>query len=362
MANIVARILEKRIGKLFSNFHAGKNASSSLFKGEGTAVDLEFNKSFINGFLPLNFAVTRATCKLLKWRLSLVSKTPISLVLSGVHIELQVLPPGQTRSVWTKQKKKRSKKDKESKSKKQAILQGIKLQFQDVEFKVLLLAGHGATSARDLPFIRLEVAQIRLHSANSQWHEVSDLSKVYAINPSVGEAMSFKKLEISGCTLSVYHPAANLSQSTHGAATADAAVLLDYVSLHAKLSTKRRATDWELLAFKLDFEMPEVTCAMSRNEVFMLKMLAEALRTAKEDTKAAAAAARDTGGGGAGGMIRSGSTVSLEVEEEEGEADEREREEEEAQGLDSILELSAEFVTEEADAQQWCRYATIPKP
>ena len=37
MANIIARIIEKHISKIFSNFSAGKNASSSLFKGEGIA-------------------------------------------------------------------------------------------------------------------------------------------------------------------------------------------------------------------------------------------------------------------------------------------------------------------------------------
>ena len=143
MANIVARILEKRIGKLFSNFHAGKNASSSLLKGEGTANDLEFNKAFINSFLPLSISVTRATCKLLKWRLSLVSKTPVSLVFTGVHIEVQALPQGQERSAWTKKRKKRSRKDSESKSKKQAVLQGIKLQLHDVKLKVIMLPEHG---------------------------------------------------------------------------------------------------------------------------------------------------------------------------------------------------------------------------
>jgi len=287
MANIVARILEKRIGKLFSNFHAGKNASSSLLKGEGTANDLEFNKAFINSFLPLSISVTRATCKLLKWRLSLVSKTPVSLVFTGVHIEVQALPQGQERSAWTKKRKKRSRKDSESKSKKQAILQGIKLQLHDVNLKVIMLPEHGAGSlpaggAQEHPYLQLDIAQVRVHSANSQWHEVSDLSKVYVINPAVGEAMSFKKLEMSGCFLCVYHPAAHLTarKGLSASASKQPVVLWDNVAVQAKLSTKRRCTSWEVLSFKLDIEMPQLSCALSRLEVSASCVLSRVSRSA----------------------------------------------------------------------------------
>jgi len=339
MANIVARILEKRIGKLFTNFHAGKNASSSLLKGEGTANDLEFNKSFVNSFLPLNIAVTRATCKLLKWRLSLVSKAPVSLVFTGVHIEVQALPPGQRRSAWTKKKKKRSKKDKDSKSKKQAILQGIKLQLHDVTFKVVLLAEHRgvgsmAESAREHPYLQLEIMQIRVHSANSQWQEVSDLSKVYVINPAVGEAMSFKKIEISGCSLSVYHPAAHLSQSTRGpssrgfGAGEQPALLWDSVTLQAKISTKRRCTNWEVLSFKIDIEMPHLACSLTRLDVFMIKMVMSALKQALAVTKEEMVG---------GGLKQAKSFDSLEEEDEDG-GEVEEKDEEEVAGLDSILE------------------------
>jgi len=361
MANIVARILEKRIGKLFSNFHAGKNASSSLLKGEGTATDLEFNKAFINSFLPLNIAVTRATCKLLKWRLSLVSKAPVSLVFTGVHIEVQALPPGQARSAWTKKKKRRSKKDKESKSKKQAILQGIKLQLHDVNLKVLMLADDGGpggmlAGSRERPYLELEIAQIRVHSANSQWHEVSDLSKVYVINPAVGEAISFKKLEISGCTLSVYHPAANLSQSTRApnaraGAGEQAAVLLDSVTVQAKLSTKRRCTTWEVLAFKLDVEIPHLTCSMSRLEVFMLKMVLTAVNQTF-------AASKDVRANSKMPPTKTLSSTLMDDDEEDGgEGDERD--DDEVAGLDSLLEQQGELVTEEwnrSENEQWCSH------
>ena len=360
MANIVARILEKRIGKLFSNFHAGKNASSSLLKGEGTATDLEFNKSLINSFLPLNIAVTRATCRLLKWRLSLVSKAPVSLVFTGVHIEVQVLPPGQVRSAWAKKKKRRSKKDKESKSKKQAILQGIKLQLHDVNLKVLMLAEDGAPGsmlggARERPYFELEIVQIRVHSANSQWHEVSDLSKVYVINPAVGEAISFKKLEISGCTVRVYHPAANLSQSTRGVrrgAGGEAAVIWDSVTVQAKLSTKRRCTNWEVLAFKLDAEVPHLSCSMSRLEVFMLKMVLRSLKQSLAASKDLASATAKTT------LAKNHSSTSLDDEDDDGgEADERD--EDEVAGLDSILEQQGELLTEDwgrSELEQWCAH------
>lgn len=359
MANIVARILEKRIGKLFSNFHAGKNASSSLLKGEGTATDLEFNKSLINSFLPLNIAVTRATCKLLKWRLSLVSKAPVSLVFTGVQIEVQVLPPEQARSAWTKRKKRRSKKDKESKSKKQAILQGIKLQLQDVHLKVLMLAedcgpGTALRSAHERPYLELEVAQMRVHSANSQWHEVSDLSKVYVINPAVGEATSFKKLELSGCTVRLYHPAATLSQSTRGlrpSAGGEPAVLWDSVTVQAKLSTKRRCTTWEVLAFKLDLEIPHLSCSMSRLQVFMLKMVVMSM-------KQSLAAAKDlVGATGKTTLTKNHSNASLDDDDDEaGEADE-----DDVAGLDSILEQQGELLSEEwewgrSGLEQWCSH------
>ncbi len=68
MANLVARLLEKRMAHLFENFEAGKNVTSSLLKGEGTAKDLQFNRNFMNKLLPRTFCATNATCKLLKWQ------------------------------------------------------------------------------------------------------------------------------------------------------------------------------------------------------------------------------------------------------------------------------------------------------
>ena len=342
MANILARILEKRIGKLFVNFHAGKNASSSLFKGEGTAVDLEFNKTFINSFLPLDMTVTRATCKRLKWRLSLVSKTPVSLVFSGVHIEVEALPPGKRRSAWAKKTKQRSKHHKESTSKKQAILQGVKLQFVDLFFKLLLLPEHGA-----MPFVQLDVEAVRMHSANSQWQEISDLSKVYVLNPAVGEAMSFKKLEVSGCSLRVYHPAANLSQSSRGAGGTRelaAAVLLDSETFQARLSTKRRCTDWEILAFKISLDFPHLACSLSRNEVFMIKRLVRALARVLRPTPDA----RNDGGGEVRASAAGGRSDEVADEDDEAvDVADKDGDEEETEGLDTILKQSAEAVMEE---------------
>ena len=356
MANIVARILEKRIGKLFVNFHAGKNASSSLFKGEGTAVDLEFNKSFINSFLPLDMTVTRATCKRLKWRLSLVSKTPVSLVFSGVHIEVEALPPGKRRSAWAKKTKQRSKHHKESTSKKQAILQGVKLQFVDLFFKLLLLPEHGA-----MPFVQLDVEAVRMHSANSQWQEISDLSKVYVLNPAVGEAMSFKKLEVSGCSLRVYHPAANLSQSSRGAGGTRelaAAVLLDSENFQARLSTKRRCTDWGILAFKIDLDFPSLACSLSRNQVFMIKRLVRALARILRRTPDARS---DSGGEVRASAAGGRSDEVADEDDDAGDVADKDGDEEEADGLDTILKQSAEVVMEEglerlSGEDGWCSH------
>jgi hypothetical protein len=349
MANIVARIVEKHMGKIFSNFAAGKNATSSIFKGEGTANDLEFNKAFINGFLPLSFSATRATCKVLKWKLSLMSKTPITLVFTGVNIEVTGLPPGQQRSAWKKKKKKRSKKQKERQSKKQALLQGIKLQLHDVSFKVIMMPEHGGAGAQDVrPYLQLDITQMRMHSANSQFHEVSDTSKIYVINPAVGEAMSFKKLEISGCSLYVYDPAAyNTARHNTGAgASKKPVVLWDSVAVQAKMSTKRKCQSWEVLAFKLEVELPQLSCSLSRLEVFMAKLVFSSLRY----TLSLAKAKEDGGGGGGGGKM----------EEELGEKDTKEeKDDDEEAALGSLLEQHGEVVLDDEESsenKQWCAH------
>jgi hypothetical protein len=85
----VARVLENKISHLFENFQAGKNATSSLIKGEGVATDLRFNRAFINNMLPRAFVTESATCKQLKWQVAApplgACADPRARVLSSMH-------------------------------------------------------------------------------------------------------------------------------------------------------------------------------------------------------------------------------------------------------------------------------------
>jgi hypothetical protein len=76
----------------------------------------------------------------------------------------------------------------------------------DLKIKIVL----GPSQARQPAYLKLEIEKIKIHSADPRWQEVSDVSKVYVINLDRTEAVSFKKLDITGCSLSCFHPAANL--------------------------------------------------------------------------------------------------------------------------------------------------------
>ena len=188
MANLVARLLENKISYLFENFQAGKNATSSLIKGEGVATNLIFNRTLINDMLPRSFVAESATCQQLKWQVSIISlgTAPIVIVLSGVDIKIVQLPAGQLRREPTgkrKTKRKVQTTKKENTKKKNAILSGAKVTVQGISIALQLQhsAPHPSPGA-PLPSINVQILSVRVHSTNSQWQEVTDLTKVHVVN------------------------------------------------------------------------------------------------------------------------------------------------------------------------------------
>eukprot|EP00960_Hanusia_phi_P017020 500509-Hanusia_phi.AAC.5 len=348
MANLVARVLEKRIAHIFTNFQPGKNATSSLLKGEGTAKDLEFNKTFINSYLPLNYTAISATCKKMQWYVSVMSlgksgKDPIVVVVTGVTIVIQQLPPHQVRTAWKDKKKKRSKGKEQMRVKRNAIIQGIKVQASDLCVKVQLLNDNDGASSLPSPpaFLQFEMGSVRVTSTNSQWQEVNDINKVYVINGVTNEALSFKKIEITGCGIRFWHP---LSKRTQGGG--EARKLFEGMSIHCKFSTKRRCQDWKMQSFKVELEIPQVSSSLSRTEVMMLKAIAAALQTVKksktDDLHAQTFSSNSL------------SDMAEEAAEEEAEEEAVESQESmDADSLDSLLESQARWSDSDA---KWCPY------
>ena len=187
MSNFIARILEKKISIIFDNFQAGKNAKSSLSKGEGQATDLFLNKKFLNDKLPPQFSVVKASCRLLKWKVSLLAlgKDPVELTLEGVDVTIEETAEKAPRSKnppagHAGQGAGKTEKEK-AESKRNAILEGVKIRLRDIS--VTLVLQHGSahvTPGAPRPFVKVGIGRISLYSTNSQWQEVCVCVRVRA--------------------------------------------------------------------------------------------------------------------------------------------------------------------------------------
>jgi hypothetical protein len=102
----------------------------------------------------------------------------------------------------------------------------------------------------------------------------------------------------------------------------------------------------QVLAFKLEVDLPQLSCSLSRLEVFMAKLVFSSLRYTLSLAKA-----KEDGGGGAGGG---------KMEEELGEKDTKEdKDDDEEAALGSLLEQHGEVVLDDEESsenKQWCAH------
>ena len=282
MSNLIARLLERKLSVIFDNFQAGKNVKSSITKGEGQATDLFLNKKFLNDKLPPQFSVVKASCKLLKWKVSLLAlgKDPVELTLEGLDISIEESPTLQSRPTkHVKPQAARTEKDK-AESKRNAILEGVKIKLRNISFTVTILHSsshiiHGAPN----PFISVNIGRINIHSTNSKWQEVTDLTKVLVLNAATDEALSFKRVDITGFSISIFD-SAQVPFSTKSESPLTPCKLLDNVAILVGLAIKRRSTDFMVLAFRFDIDLQAIKVSMSRRELFMTRHFVSALLAA----------------------------------------------------------------------------------
>ncbi len=296
------------------------------------------NKKFLNDKLPPQFSVVKASCKLLKWKVSLLAlgKDPVELTLEGLDIVIEEAASLQIRPAKrAKPAAARTEKDK-AESKRNAILEGVKILLKDISFTITLLHSskhiiHGAPN----PFMCVSIGRICVHSTNSQWQEITDLTKVLVVNPTTDEALSFKRVDISEFSVLIFDsaqvPFSSSSESSH-----EPCKVLWKVDILVKLSIKRRCTDFMVLAFRVDVNLYKpITISMSRRELFMTRHFVNALR---------GAVAR-----GAAGHQR---TQSAKLDDDPDDPDGAE-ETGEADGLDSILKEQHNAWTD--SEARWCK-------
>ena len=337
-------MLERKLSVIFDNFQAGKNVKSSLVKGEGQATDLFLNKKFLNDKLPPQFSVLKASCKLLKWKVSLLAlgKDPVELVMEGLEIAIEESSVLQKRPPkLSKPQSARTEKEK-TESKRNAILEGVKIKLRNISFTITLLHSsshvtHGAPN----PFISISIGRINIHSTNSKWQEVTDLTKVLVLNAATDEALSFKRVDITGFTVSIFDsaqvPFSASSESSHTPCK-----LLDEVAILVGLAIKRRCTDFMVLAFRFDLDLKAIKVSMSRRELFMTRHFVSALL---------AAVSRGSAGHQRNPSARLDEEAEAAVAPEAADADESG----EVDGLDSLLHEQQREAWTDSEAT-WCSH------
>jgi hypothetical protein len=181
----------------------------------------------------------------------------------------------------------------------------------------------------------INIGRIYVHSTNSQWQEITDLTKVLVVNPTSDEALSFKRVDISEFSVLIFDsaqvPFSSSSEPSH-----EPCKVLWKVDILIKLSIKRRCTDFIVLAFRVDINLYKpITISMSRRELFMSRHFVNALRGAV--ARSAAGHQRQQ---------------SAKVDDDADEADAAE-ETGEADGLDSILKEQHNAWTD--SEARWCK-------
>jgi hypothetical protein len=226
MERLVGLGLSRYLSTYIKNFSAQKFQNWALN-------DLEFKEEIVQELvgIPPNLQVKKVTCNQIYAKIpwTRLGHDPIVLVADRIYIELE--EPYELKPISSLVSKKNEQQQQQKKKGApgfiERILDNIKFEVHEIQFKVKTLGKHRKNKYKLLPpIIFLHIRDIVIHSTNSKW-QVVDLKEVHKVNAR-GEVLMFKEIHLGRVSISL------LSKDTQ-----NALALVDNIPVRVRVKTKK---------------------------------------------------------------------------------------------------------------------------